>query len=58
MAIAMPTDYMDDDNLVSFILHELQAEIIGYDVYHDRPVYDVREIIARVKDYYKSRGYL
>ncbi len=58
MAIAMPTDYMDDDNLVSFILHELQAEIIGYDVYHDRPVHDVHEIIARVKDYYKSRGYL
>lgn len=56
-AIAIPEVFLDDSNLRNILLSEWQCKIIRYDIYHDRPASDVREILARVKDYLDREGY-
>ena len=57
LAVALPEEYLEFDELRSKIRIEWAAETITYDIYHDRPVHDVREIMARVKDFLQARGY-
>ena len=58
LAVALPEDFLEDDDLSNLILNIWLADIITYDIYSDRPSADVREIIARVKDYLSGKGYL
>lgn len=56
MAICMPGDYCEDDQLYRIITEEWGADVIDYDIYHDSPLHDIREVMARVKDYLEAKG--
>ncbi len=58
MAVCMPGDYCEDEGLYSLLTEAWGADIIEYDIYHDSPVHDIREVMARVKDYLETKGLL
>jgi len=58
MAICLPSDYCEDDSLLALITEDWKADIIGYDIYHDSPMHDMREVMARVKDYLEAKALL
>jgi hypothetical protein len=57
LAAALPEAFLEDD-AISDLLATCNAQTITYDIYSDRPAHDVREIMARVKDWLATQGYL
>lgn len=58
LAAALPEAFLDDDAVRDLLFANCRAEVIAYDIYADRPAHDVREIMARVKDWLAAKGYL
>lgn len=58
MAVALPEAFLENDQLRELIVDKWQADPIPYDIYHDRPVHDVREILSKVKDYFVQKGFM
>lgn len=58
MAICMPGDYCEDSKLYNLITKDWSADIIEYDIYHDSPNHDMREVLVRVKKYLTDKGLL
>lgn len=58
MAVALPEAFLEDDQLRELIVDRWKADPIPYDIYHDRPVHDVREILSKVKDYLVNKGFM
>lgn len=57
-AIALPEDFLENEALFETITLDWKADIIPYDIYHDRPVHDVREVMSKVKSYLTGKGLL
>lgn len=58
MAVALPKSFLENDQLRALIVDKWQADVIKYDIYHDRPVHDVREIMSKVKDYLVQKSFM
>lgn len=58
LAVALPESFLDDPEIDDFLRNYCKADIVPYDIYSDRPSGDVREVLARVKDYLADKGYL
>jgi hypothetical protein len=58
MAIVLPSAFLDTPPILNFVKNVCGAEAIEYDIYSDRPAADVREVMARVRDYLTNRGFL
>lgn len=58
MAVCMPAVYCEDDKLYNLIANEWAADIVEYDIYYDSPLHDLREVAARIKDYFHAKGFL
>lgn len=57
-AVALPSEFLEDMRLRSRLLNDWECDVIPYDVYHDQPAHDIREIMARVKDYLAKKELL
>lgn len=58
MAVCMPGVYCEDDKLYEMITKDWDADIVDYDIYYDSPLHDLREVMARVKDYLNRKNFL
>jgi hypothetical protein len=57
-AVSLPYEFLEDFKLRSRLLNDWECDVIPYDVYHDQPTHDIREVTSRVKDYLVKEGIL
>lgn len=60
MAVALPTDFLENDEVRERLAEWecYEENIINYDIYHDEPDSDMREIRVRVIEFMRLKGLL
>jgi len=58
LAVSIPDVMLDSPELRSTIVDKWKADVISYDIYHDRPNHDVREMMSNVKRYLEGKRLL
>jgi hypothetical protein len=53
-AVCLPFEFLENTKLRSRLKDDWKCKILTYDIYHDQPSHDIREVMVRVKDYLRK----